>query len=288
MWRGVVRGCARLRRFYGAQGAAPGDGEALMVRTEAVARLPCLSARRECRVPAPGPAMGAEAAGGVEAPAALARASFHGRALPAHLISLESEEGQALAREALARGWARGFFPLITNFASQSDVSMCGPASLAMVLNALRLDPGRTWRSPWRWWSDEMFACCEESLREMKSAGVTLELFDRLARTLPELSVATKHPGTLHDFHGDLVRAAAAPATHVVVSFGREALGQTGIGHFSPVAAVHPERGLALVLDVARFKYPPYWVRIDALHEAMRVPDPATGRARGYCIITRA
>lgn len=29
-------------------------------------------------------------------------------------------------------------------------------------------------------------------------------------------------------------------------------------GHFSPVAAYHEERDMALILDVARFKYSPY------------------------------
>jgi len=156
-----------------------------------------------------------------------------------------------------------------------------------MVLNALRLDPRRVWKTPWRWWSDEMFACCEDSLRAMKTGGVTLALFDRIARTQPALSVATKHPGSLLQFRSDLLAAACAPATHVVVSFSREALGQTGIGHFSPVAAVHVGRNLALVLDVARFKYPPYWVRIDDLHAAMLVLDPSTNLPRGYCTITR-
>jgi glutathione gamma-glutamylcysteinyltransferase len=213
--------------------------------------------------------------------------SFHGRALPGHLISLESTEGQQLFAEAFQRGHATNFFPLITNFASQSDVSMCGPASLAMVLNALRLDPRRTWRSPWRWWSDEMFACCEGSLRSMKSLGVTLQLFDRIARSQEGLLVSTQYPQSLSAFQEALAKCATEPATHVIVSFSREALGQTGIGHFSPVAAVHRERGLALILDVARFKYPPYWVRTESLYEAMRVVDPSTNMSRGYCVLSR-
>ena len=37
------------------------------------------------------------------------------------------------------------------------------------------------------------------------------------------------------------------------------ALLQTGDGHFSPVAGYHAGTDSVLVLDVARFKYPPYW-----------------------------
>lgn len=211
--------------------------------------------------------------------------SFHGRKLPDHLISLESPEGQKLFHESAGSGHAANFFSLITNFASQSDVSMCGPASLAMVLNALKLDPKRTWRRPWRWWSDEMFACCEGSLQVMKRSGVTLEFFDRIARSQPGISVETRLPGDLNDFRTCLKASATQSNVHVIVSFGRESLGQTGIGHFSPVAAVHPKEDLVLVLDVARFKYPPYWVKIEDLHAAMKDVDPETGIPRGYSII---
>ena len=219
--------------------------------------------------------------------AAEPRVSFHGRALPGNLISLESAEGQKLFAESFNSQNAKNFFPLITNFASQSDVAMCGPASLAMVLNALRLDPQRTWKAPWRWWSDEMFACCEGSLLEMKQSGVTLQFFDRIAQSQPGIKVVTRGPDSLAAFKEALSAAASQPDTHVIVSFSREGLGQTGIGHFSPIAAVHPERGLALVLDVARFKYPPYWVRIEELFEAMKQIDPITQLPRGYSLIRR-
>lgn len=218
---------------------------------------------------------------------ASASLSFHGRQLPAHLISLESLSGQELFHEAFRAGHARNFFSLITNFASQSDVSMCGPASLAMVLNALKLDPMRTWKRPWRWWSDEMFACCEGSLQVMKRSGVTLEFFDRIAKQHEGIKVETRPPGALEDFRRALLDSARTPDNYVIVSFGREVLGQTGIGHFSPVAAIHPERDLVLVLDVARFKYPPYWVKVEDLHRAMFGIDPETGISRGYSIITK-
>ena len=41
-----------------------------------------------------------------------------------------------------------------------------------------------------------------------------------------------------------------------------------------------------LVLDVARFKYPPYWVPLASLWEAMSHVDPHTGLTRGYYVIS--
>lgn len=39
---------------------------------------------------------------------------------------------------------------------------------------------------------------------------------------------------------------------------------------------------MVLILDVARFKYPPHWVPLSLLWEAMDTVDEATGRHRGY------
>ena len=40
----------------------------------------------------------------------------------------------------------------------------------------------------------------------------------------------------------------------LVVSFSRSALGQTGSGHFSPIAGYHAPTDSVLVIDIARFK----------------------------------
>lgn len=39
---------------------------------------------------------------------------------------------------------------------------------------------------------------------------------------------------------------------HLVVSYSRRTLGQTGDGHFSPVGGYHAGRDLVLILDVVR------------------------------------
>lgn len=41
---------------------------------------------------------------------------------------------------------------------------------------------------------------------------------------------------------------------------------------------------MALILDVARFKYPPHWVPVPLLWEAMNTIDEATGLHRGYIV----
>jgi hypothetical protein len=73
-----------------------------------------------------------------------------------------------------------------------------------------------------------------------------------------------------------------------VANYDRAALGQTGNGHFSPLAAWHAASDRVLVLDVARFKYPPHWVPVDKLWQAMCALDPASSLARGYLVIGTA
>lgn len=56
---------------------------------------------------------------------------------------------------------------------------------------------------------------------------------------------------------------------------------QTGTGHFSPIGGYHAGSDMALILDVARFKYPPHWVPLTLLWEAMDNVDETTGQHRG-------
>lgn len=98
-------------------------------------------------------------------------------------------------------------------------------------------------------------------------------------------------PNTINEFRHDLRIACAAgqgnsSATKLVCSFSRAALGQTGDGHFSPIGAYHAESDSVLVMDVARFKYPPYWASLEDLYQAMQPIDEATQKSRGWFLLT--
>jgi hypothetical protein len=76
-------------------------------------------------------------------------------------------------------------------------------------------------------------------------------------------------------------------STVLVVSFSRRLLKQTGDGHFSPIGGYDEANDRVLVLDVARFKYPPYWVPLSELYNAMKGIDPSTNKPRGYFVVKR-
>jgi Phytochelatin synthase len=73
----------------------------------------------------------------------------------------------------------------------------------------------------------------------------------------------------------------------LVVSYTRKTLGQTGTGHFSPIAAYDTVSDSLLILDTARFKYGAHWVALPLMFQAMQPIDPDTGRSRGYVLLTK-
>jgi hypothetical protein len=71
----------------------------------------------------------------------------------------------------------------------------------------------------------------------------------------------------------------------LVSSFSRRSLNQTGDGHFSPIAAYDEVTDSCFVMDVARFKYAPYWVTVQDLYDAMIPSDSITGKPRGWILM---
>ncbi|HEU4410011.1 MAG TPA: phytochelatin synthase family protein [Polyangiaceae bacterium] len=218
-------------------------------------------------------------------------ATFYRRPLPEPLLALDSPEGRSLFAEALGGGFLESYFPLAEQFQTQAEPSFCGLTSLVVVLNSLAVDPGRLWKGPWRWFGEEMLDCCVP-LDEVRARGLTLDEFACLARcngASSALRRPSREGGGVDALRAAIVASATdRAAPRVVVSYARRALEQTGEGHFSPVAGYHPGRDLALVLDVARFKYPPHWVSVEALHRATTLVDPATGRSRGWVLLSAA
>lgn len=209
--------------------------------------------------------------------------TFYRRPLPSGAIAFSSQEGRALFAEALAQGGLDGYFQLAEQFHTQSDPAFCGLGSLVVALNALAIDPGRLWKGPWRWFAEDLLDCCIP-LDQVRAHGLTLDELACLARC-NGAEVEAHHSSLADDDLAELRRALLSSARGervLIASYDRSALGQTGSGHFSPIGGYHAGRDLVLLLDVARFKYPPHWLSGEALWRAMHAPDPAVGRARGW------
>ena len=62
-------------------------------------------------------------------------------------------------------------------------------------------------------------------------------------------------------------------------------LGQGRVGHLSPIAAIEKESDYILILDTAAHKYPPTWVKLSDLYQAMNTQDSSTDKSRGFITI---
>ncbi|KAJ2819217.1 hypothetical protein IWW50_005534 [Coemansia erecta] len=226
-----------------------------------------------------------ESSPGVTAPSS-PKLTFYRRELPEDLVSFTSADGRKLFKESLNEGYAEGYFNLAGNFTVQSEPAYCGPSSLAMVLNALEVDPGRTWKGIWRWYSDELLESCRTE-SDLKANGITYDQFLCLASS--HAHVITKRGATAsrEEFLRDIKYVTQRDDVFMVLSFARAVLGQTGDGHFSPIGAYHPGSNRALVLDSARYKYPSWFCDVDKLYDSLQPVDPETNLPRGYFLISR-
>eukprot|EP01063_Lacrimia_lanifica_P015583 TRINITY_DN22289_c0_g1_i1.p1 TRINITY_DN22289_c0_g1~~TRINITY_DN22289_c0_g1_i1.p1 ORF type:complete len:402 (+),score=151.70 TRINITY_DN22289_c0_g1_i1:97-1302(+) len=212
------------------------------------------------------------------------------RQLPDSLVSFSSDDGRRLFREAMVQGGCEGYFALAEQFHTQNEPAYCGLGSLAMVLNALNIDDRSQVEKANIKHLTEDSLDVHVAMDVVRKEGITFDEFHCMA-LLNGAKVTAKRHGehSYEEFRADVERVCTATPTAeaMVVTFSRKYIGQTGSGHFSPLAALHPASSQALVLDTARFKYPPFWVGVRTMYDSMEEHDSATGRPRGWYLIKR-
>jgi hypothetical protein len=211
--------------------------------------------------------------------------------LPEDLIALQSDAGEELLFSAEARA---DYTLLSLHFVTQQNPAFCGPATIAMVLNALEIPrpPSDLTLGLGMFDQDNIFNRRVEATKpraEVMRNGMTL---DELGAVLAayDLDVAVLHAedSSLDAFREAAVAELGERGGFVLVNYLRSAVGQERGGHISPLAAYDADTDRFLVLDVSRYKYPPIWVEAAALFDAMRTPDPDNNdRTRGFVIVGR-
>ncbi|MCV3205747.1 phytochelatin synthase family protein [Mesorhizobium sp. YC-39] len=209
--------------------------------------------------------------------------------LPANLIGAASDAGETLLIEADAR---EAYFPLAINFVTQKNQAFCGVASSVMVLNAIGVpappvpeyDPYSTFTQ------DNLLNARSEQVipvETIKKQGMTLdELGGLLALQPVQVEVRHAADSSLDTFRKEARSYLATKRQFVIANYLRKAMGQEKGGHISPLAAYDAETDRFLILDVARYKYPPVWVTTADLFNAMNTQDSDNAnRTRGYVLI---
>ena len=201
------------------------------------------------------------------------------RILPDTCISFLSEDGKKLFRDAMSSGHMECYFKLASQFRTQDEPAYCGLSTLIMVLNALEIDPGKVWKKPWRWYHENMLDCCVP-IEVVKQLGLTLDQFVCLAECNGIETSATEvdDNALIENFRKTIKSFTKQDESILTLFYSRKVLNQTGDGHFAPVGGYHPNKDLVLILDTARFKYPPHWVPVSLVFEAITAKDPATSK----------
>jgi hypothetical protein len=212
--------------------------------------------------------------------------------LPESLVDFRSEAGEALLQQSEAK---EAYFPLASNFLTQKNQAYCGVASIVMVLNALSLparavpefDPYLTFTQD-NVLDEHTEAVLPRSV--LMQQGMTLDQLGALLELHPlEVEVHHAADSSVEAFREKAKQALAADDHFVIVNYLRMAIGQERGGHISPLAAYDAEADRFLILDVARYKYPPVWVAAADLFAAMNTTDADNNnRTRGFVLVSRA
>eukprot|EP00755_Sulcionema_specki_P025808 Sspe_Gene.84148::Locus_55235_Transcript_2_2_Confidence_0.667_Length_1749::g.84148::m.84148/K05941/E2.3.2.15; glutathione gamma-glutamylcysteinyltransferase len=215
--------------------------------------------------------------------------------LPPSLTPFTSPEGRKMFAESLQEGFAENYFPLAEQIDTQRVPSANGAGTLAMVLNALQVDPlesGLTtspvWKGVWRWFSEDMVVkgrCKKKQGAEAMSFREFACLARRGLANLAQCSVFPTDSVSEATFRIHVKTAAVSPHAFVVPCYDKAVLGTGPAGAtYSPIAAYHADSDSVLVMDVDRTKTLPHWVPLRRLWEAMQHKG---GTSTGYMLFQR-
>lgn len=248
--------------------------------------------------------------------ALLAHAPAHAEAAPnltQGLVAFGSDEGI----ERLARAAAKLDFPALANqFEPQSNSIFCGPATAAIVLNAVRgrgadlprdrsrlrpedlqhISSGSDPTLP-RFTQDNVIGKGRKTRaqvlgepvsvdgKQTKDFGYQLRQFDELLRAhglVTRLAVVDDRTSD-QEVRSALADNLQRRGDYAVVNYRREVVGQRGGGHLSPLGAYDAQSDSFLVLDVNPASAGWVWMPATVLVRGMRTFD--TLENRGYILI---
>lgn len=232
---------------------------------------------------------------------------------PAALVAFASDEG--LAR--LGRSGAKGDFAALANqFEAQYNGAFCGPTSAAIVLNAVNSRSADLTRDPTRLRKDDVRFMpaganpivprfTQDSVidrgpktraqvlgepitlggKQVQDFGYQLHQLAAMLRAngLVATAVVVDDARSEQAIRTDLADNLARGGDYVIVNYRREAVGQKGGGHISPLGAYDAASDSFLVLDVNPAVAGWVWMPAATLVRGMRTFD--TVENRGYLLV---
>jgi hypothetical protein len=210
-------------------------------------------------------------------------------AIPKEMIPLDLAEGE---KRLSSTPYNQAFWVLVPHFETQVNQAYCAVASSVMVLNALKIERplAEQYKGYHYFTQQNFFNTVDPSIakpEQVHKEGMTL---DQLAKSLStgfSVVVEKNYASDLSvdSFREKIKEGVGSKNTLVLLNFNRSVLGEEGKGHWSPIAAYDPKTDSALMLDVAKYKYPPLWISVESLYKAAMSVDSTSGMSRGILLV---
>ncbi len=206
-----------------------------------------------------------------------------------HLEKWDSPEGLSRLQRCDAK---ENFWKLLRFYEAQIRLTYCSVATSVITLNTLSIQsPKSQFLEKYQMFTQEEFfsenvnAVIDQN--KVAQRGMALE---ELAAVLNVFAVEVFKYEAQYLSHEEirdlLIHALKNPNQCVLALYQRRELQQEGGGHWSPIAAYDIESDSFLILDVARYKYPPVWIGASAFINAMQTAN-IYGKSRGFIIIEK-
>lgn len=219
--------------------------------------------------------------------------------LPNNVIAFSSLEGQKLLKTA-PEEYSQQYWQLAKYFTTENGTTFCGPASDVMVLNALGIQPALSPAHMQYAIFDQNNIFYNKDLikdeimpQYVYARGLTIEQTAEIINK--QDTIGSKAQAKV--FHANEFKNEDAfkikllnsmkEGKYIIINYSRTGMGAQGGGHFSPLAAYNPSKDMWLLMDVARYKYPPAWIKTSDLYKAIQAKDSTSNKPRGVIIISK-
>ncbi len=212
--------------------------------------------------------------------------------VPKNLIAFSSKAGIDLFEQSQHKA---AYWKLMPYFTTEKGITFCGIATSTILLNAINIVPPLTpGHAPYKIFDQNNIFTAkmikvvtpEDTYKE----GATLPT---IARALSTFNVNIKmyhgrgHGMNVNKFRKLAIGAVSSSSKFILVNICRKYINEKGCGHFSPLAAYNAKTDRFLFLDVARYKYPPVWVKTSQLFKSLsKGNDSSSHKSRGFIIMT--
>lgn len=211
--------------------------------------------------------------------------------LSKNLVALNTSSGYGM----LSNGKTHAYYQLINNFETQMTSVSCGLGTVVTVLNSMQLMKPETYcyeSSPcFRTFTQEYLLnssiCTQAIINQFPGVpGLELSQVKKIFECFDLRCEIWYSNVTSYDKYVELFKYTYRSGVFVIANYQRGKVYQyppTG-AHFSPLAAYNEKEDRVLILDVARYKYPPVWVKAKDMVAAVSTTTKE-GAPRGVLLI---